>query len=198
MEMYEDQVGRAGASGKEKEIPEDLYRGDSMEEKAKRKIKLRIAGSSITVMSTDSEEYSKDLAARMDKCIKQICRSTVTSVSDATLLVALNYCDGMQKAKNENAELKIRLDACVKELEALKASAAALEKENDKLRTEADICRAMLRTETLTAAAGRDTLVAVPITRQSVLRLESAVEELSSGKQLADTRTGRSGRKGKR
>ena len=43
----------------------------AMEKNAKRKIRLRVAGNDLTVVSSESEEYSRALASKMDKEIKK-------------------------------------------------------------------------------------------------------------------------------
>ncbi len=146
----------------------------AMEKNAKRKIRLRVAGNDLTVVSSESEEYSRALASKMDKEIKNICRTTVTSVMGAALLSALNYCDGMQKAEAEAEELRKQLSACQEEIAALKAAADEIKSENEKLRTEADNLRAGLQAMTMAVTGAQQNPASSPFRSRFAADLNDA------------------------
>ena len=127
-----------------------------MEKNAKRKIRLRVAGNDLTVVSSESEEYSRALASKME------------------LLSALNYCDGMQKAEAEAEELRKQLSACQEEIAALKAAADEIKSENEKLRTEADNLRAGLQAMTMAVTGAQQNPASSPFRSRFAADLNDA------------------------
>ncbi len=117
-----------------------------MENKAKKRIKLRVAGNEFTLLSSEDEKYSRALADRVDRDIKNTCRTAITSVTGATILSALNYCDAMQKAQEEAADLRRQLSAYLEEIVELKATDVELEKEIESLKAENEELLSRMRT----------------------------------------------------
>ena len=61
-----------------------------MEKEKKKRIRLVIADNMFTLLTSDNEEYSKQLAATLDSEIKEICRTCGKPVTVSAILVALN------------------------------------------------------------------------------------------------------------
>ena len=126
-----------------------------MENKVKKRMKLRVAGFDFTVISAEDESYTRDLAARVDKDIKDTCRAAITSVTGATILSALNYCDSMQKDEIVIADLKKQLSAYLEEIVELKAACVDAERENEKLRAEVETLKSGLHAMAMSAGEGQ-------------------------------------------
>ena len=118
-----------------------------MEQDSKKKIKLLIADNLLTVVSTEEEAYSVQLAEEVDDSIKALCRNCRKSVKEAAILTALNYCDEVHKGQTTVEELKKQLAAYLAEISRQQESYDALEKENRKLQEEVAVYRARLREE---------------------------------------------------
>ena len=118
-----------------------------MEKKQKKKVKLMIADNMFTFMSSEEEEYSRCLAAEVDRDIKEVCRCNRKSVSSAAILTALNYFDQLHKNAATAEALKNQLAGYLAEIIHQQADLEALEKENRRLREENTVYRARLKEE---------------------------------------------------
>ena len=118
-----------------------------MEKSQKSKIKLLIADNVFTVVSSEDEAYSKQLAAEVDRKIKRIYRDNRTSITAAAILTALNYCDEIHKIDMETDALKQQLGGYLAEISRRQTAYELLERENRRLREELAVYRARLREE---------------------------------------------------
>lgn len=120
-------------------------RGVIVENKTKNKVRIKIADNIFTVLSDEDDTYTKGLASSVDRTIKALCKGSRTSVTGASMLAAMNYCDEMTKARKELNELKNQLDFYLEELVKQKESYNELLRETKKLRNDIDIYRDRLR-----------------------------------------------------
>ena len=118
-------------------------------------MKLRVAGFDFTVISAEDESYTQNLAARVDKDIKDTCRAAITSVTGATILSALNYCDSMQKDEAIIADLKKQLSAYLEEIVELKAALVDSENEKERLRAEVETLKSGLHAMAMSTGEGQ-------------------------------------------
>ncbi len=124
-------------------------------------MKLRVAGFDFTVISSEDEAYTRDLAARVDKDIKDTCRAAITSVTGATILSAMNYCDSMQKDEIIIEDLKKQLSGYLEEIVELKAACVETARENEKLRAEVETLKSGLHAMAMTT--GDNQKLQVPV-----------------------------------
>ncbi len=106
--------------------------------------KLRIAGDEYRIISNESFEYMQDLARELDIKISSVLKGNKISVTQAAILVALQYADdaaknsgsadtlrGQLKAYLEDAaQAKSERDFYKRELERIKAVNEAKETNN--------------------------------------------------------------------
>ena len=108
------------------------------------KIRLTVAQNDYYVLSDQSEEYIRGLAAKLDKEIKTLMEKSATvSVTSAAVLLALNYMEESVKqteaADNLRSQIKSYLEDSAKtrmENEKLQREMEHLREENQKLRKD--------------------------------------------------------------
>lgn len=104
-------------------------------------VKLNICGTDYYLTSTQSEEYFRTLAQRMERDINEYTSPRYgLSMSRATVLVALSYLDELEKAEttveNMRRQLKDYLEDAARAqlgLREAREEAARLKKENEEL-----------------------------------------------------------------
>ncbi len=104
-------------------------------------VKLNICGTDYYLTSTQSEEYFRTLAQRMERDINEYTSPRYgLSMSRATVLVALSYLDELEKAEttveNMRRQLKDYLEDAARAqlgLREVREEAARLKKENEEL-----------------------------------------------------------------
>ena len=108
---------------------------------------LVIAGEEYRIVSNEGAEYMQELAKELDSKITTILRGSRVSVTQAAILVALQYADDAAKnsgnADNLRAQLKSYLEDAAqakserdfykRELDRIKAVAAVEENNTDRL-----------------------------------------------------------------
>ena len=75
----------------------------------KQKITVRVAGKSYTLVSSDSPEYVRRVAALVDRRLNEMEIATDMQPQQVMALTCFNLADELLKAKDENTELKRRL-----------------------------------------------------------------------------------------
>ena len=76
----------------------------------KNRVKLVIAGSDIIVTSEDSEEYIREIGARVDEYIRKAMEQTPSmSTSLAAIFAALDFCDECNKEKSTADNLRTQI-----------------------------------------------------------------------------------------
>lgn len=93
----------------------------------KTRVTVRIAGKDYTMTSYDKEEYIQRVAHYVDRKMQELSLATNLPSAQLAVLTALNICDDMLKAHDENNRLKRELGLTRQELEAIKAEALTSE-----------------------------------------------------------------------
>ena len=120
-----------------------------MEEK--KKVVIKIAGSEFKVVTSEGENYTKELAKKVDDSIKELCReSSQTSVTAAAILTALNFCDKNLKYEEEAEKLGKQLECYFEEISLHKRKCDELRSENEKLKRDIETLRGRLASESPT------------------------------------------------
>ena len=150
-----------------------------MENRSKNKIQIKIADNLFTVLSDEDTVYTLGIAAEVDRIVKEICRGARTSVTGASILAAMNYCDEMTKTKKELGELKAQLDFYLEELVKQNEAYNDLLRKNKKLADDIEIYRVRLRNGSSSAGEKEPLSPAVkPVRRRiSVSDYEEAAED---------------------
>ena len=87
----------------------------------KQKITVRVAEKNYTLVSSDSPEYLRRVAALVDRRLKEMEIASGMPAQQVMALTCFNLADELLKAKDENTELKRRMQerpAAVPEAEA--------------------------------------------------------------------------------
>ncbi len=81
----------------------------------KQKISVRVAGRNYTLVSSDPPDYVRRVAALTDRRLREMELASGTSGTQASVLACLNLADELLKAKDENTELKRRMQRMLAE-----------------------------------------------------------------------------------
>ena len=97
-------------------------RTTSNEVKNMEKIKttVRIAGKEYAISSYDSEAYVQNVAAWVDRKMKELAQATRLPTGQLAVLAAVNATDDMMKSREEIRRLKQELESARAEIERLK------------------------------------------------------------------------------
>lgn len=76
---------------------------------AKQKITVRVAEKNYTLVSSDSPEYLRRVAALVDRRLKETEIASGMPAQQVMALTCFNLADELLKAKDENTELKRRM-----------------------------------------------------------------------------------------
>lgn len=156
-----------------------LQRGGIVENKTKNKTQIKIADNTFTVVSDEEEAYTLGIASKVDKTIKEICKGAHTSVTGASMLAAMNYCNEMTKAQKDISDLKAQLDFYLEELVRQKDIYNDLLKDNKKLKSDIETYRIRLKNSSASSDNKEPLSPAVkPVRRQIAFSdSEEAAEE---------------------
>ena len=86
----------------------------------KQKITVRVAGKNYNLVSADTPDYMRRVAALVDRRLKETELVTGLPGSQAMALTCFNLADELLKAKDENTELKRRMQQMLAEREKQK------------------------------------------------------------------------------
>ncbi len=75
----------------------------------KQKINVRVAGKNYTLVSSDPPEYVRRVAALVDRRLSEMELVSGLSAQQAATLTCFNLADELMKARDENTELKRRM-----------------------------------------------------------------------------------------
>jgi cell division protein ZapA len=95
-----------------------LKRGKALNNKTN--IKVKIFGTDYNIKATESEEYIKDMASKVDEKMKRIASSNSVGPLAVSTLAALNFCEEFYREKLENEVLKEEIGNLHDEIEVLK------------------------------------------------------------------------------
>ncbi len=134
----------------------------------KKKITITVADNRFTVLSSEDEEYSRQLAKDVDSSIRSMCGSGRISVTAAAILTAVNYRDEIHKREKDIELLKKQLTAYLEDIvrEGLKNS--ELSKEIAKLRSDIETLRRRLSEQSPTINENEPISPAVRLPRRAV------------------------------
>ena len=80
----------------------------------KQKVTVRVAGKNYTLVSSDSPEYLLRVAAMLDRRIQEMEMASGLPQQQVLALTCFNLADELLKAKDENTELKRRMQEMLK------------------------------------------------------------------------------------
>ena len=89
------------------------------------KTTVRIAGRDYAISSYDSEAYVHNVAAWVDRRMRELNQATHLPGGQLAVLAAVNAADDMMKSREENRRLKRELEAARDEIERLKRNEKA-------------------------------------------------------------------------
>ena len=75
----------------------------------KQKVTVRVAGKNYTLVSADDPEYLRRVAALVDRRLKEMETATGMPAQQVMALTCFNLADELLKAKDENTELRRRM-----------------------------------------------------------------------------------------
>lgn len=81
----------------------------------KQKISVRVGGKSYTLVSSDSPEYIRRVAELTDRRLMETELAAGVSPQQASVLACLNLMDELLRAKDENTELRRRMQRMLAE-----------------------------------------------------------------------------------
>lgn len=90
---------------------------------------VRIAGKDYTMASYDKEEYMQRVASYVNRKMQEISLATNIPGGQLAVLTALNVCDDMLKAHDENTRLKRELGEAQQQLDMLKVEVEQMKRE---------------------------------------------------------------------
>ena len=79
----------------------------------KQKINVRVAGKNYTLVSSDPPEYVRRVAALVDRRLNEMELASGMAQQQALVLTCFNLADELLKAKDENTELKRRMQRMI-------------------------------------------------------------------------------------
>ena len=102
------------------------------------KVKLTIHGTNFFINTDESVNYTKALGKVIDNRLNEILEGNFRlSMSQATILVALEMADAKAKAEQEIKELREQLKGYLEESAKAKSERDYYKRENERIQTEA-------------------------------------------------------------
>ena len=86
----------------------------------KQRTTVRVGGKEYTLVSSDSPEYMRRVAAYVDRKLTEMSLATRLPSNMVAVLTCLNMADELMKSHDENTRLRRELLAVRKEMEQLK------------------------------------------------------------------------------
>ncbi len=112
---------------------------------SKNKIKVKICGTELSLLSEDNIEYTQNIASVVDKKMKQTLEASPrASISNVAILAALEFCDLSKKLADQTEAMKEQLQEYLEEAQKAREEADEARKEADKLRSEIETLRQRL------------------------------------------------------
>ncbi|MDR1691863.1 MAG: cell division protein ZapA [Oscillospiraceae bacterium] len=102
----------------------------------KSKITITVAGHDFTLVSEESEAYVRGIAAEVDKDIQNVMGEAHLSMSDASVLAALNAADRARKAMESADHLRVQVKTYLDETQKLKSELAETRREISRLKKQ--------------------------------------------------------------
>ena len=83
------------------------------------KTTVHIAGKDFVISSHDTEEHVQNVAAWVDRRMKELYQATKLPGGQLAVLAAMNAADDMMKSREEIRRLRLELEEAHKEIERL-------------------------------------------------------------------------------
>ncbi len=116
-----------------------------MENNNKNRVKIDIAGTRFTVISAESEEYTRTVADRLNAEITAVRRAAPgLSANSAVMLAALNLCDNLTKSEEDTDRLRQQIKDYLNEAAKYRSAFEETERENQKLKKDIEVLRKRL------------------------------------------------------
>ena len=117
----------------------------------KKKICVFVAGQKLSLITTDSERYVRDIASKVDTAINSMFTSSTMSREKCAVMAALDFCDDEAKSRAALNEVKEQIKDYIRDSQALRDEIDKLKAENEKLKSEKE--ELMKSKKTLIASA---------------------------------------------
>ena len=99
------------------------------------KVRLTICGSNYVLSTSESEDYVRNLADRLDLEMKELmARSASVSITTAAVLTALGYLDELEKANGSADNMRRQIKDYLEDAASAKMAAEELRRDNAALR----------------------------------------------------------------
>jgi len=92
----------------------------SRSENEKQKISVRVGSRNYTLVSSDPAEYVRRVAALADRRLSEMETVTGAAPQQAAVLTCINLADELLRAKDENTELKRRMQLLQAQKESIR------------------------------------------------------------------------------
>ena len=92
------------------------------------KTTVHIAGRDYAISTYDTEAYVQDVAAWVDRRMRELNQATKLPGGQLAVLAAVNATDDMMKSREENRRLMLELETARKDLEAARKEIERLKK----------------------------------------------------------------------
>ena len=110
------------------------------------KVRLNICGSSYVVKTSESEDYMKNLADRLNLDMNELMASSNSvSITTAAVMTALNYRDELEKASGSADNMRRQIKDYLEDAASAKMAAEEARRENASLKRRVDELERRLR-----------------------------------------------------
>lgn len=110
------------------------------------KVRLNICGSSCVVNTSESEDYMKNLADRLNLDMNELMASSNSvSITTAAVMTALNYRDELEKASGSADNMRRQIKDYLEDAASAKMAAEEARRENASLKRRVDELERRLR-----------------------------------------------------
>lgn len=100
----------------------------------KNKISVFVAGQKLTLITSDSERYVRDIASRVDTAINSMFTASNLSREKCAVMAALDFCDDEAKSRAALNEVKEQIKDYLKDSQTLRDEIEKLKAEIEKLK----------------------------------------------------------------
>ena len=110
------------------------------------KVRLNICGSSYVVNTSESEDYMKNLADRLNLDMNELMASSNSvSITTAAVMTALNYRDELEKSSGSDDNMRRQIKDYLEDAASAKMAAEEARRENASLNRRVDELERRLR-----------------------------------------------------
>ncbi len=114
-------------------------------EKKKNRVKVTIAGTGFTLISSEEEDVTQAVAARLNREIEAVRKAAPgLSMTSAVMLAGMNLCDEMVKAQQDADALRGQIREYLNDAAKYRSAYEELFAETEKLRRDMEVYRRRL------------------------------------------------------